>query len=88
MFTDSQYGFSKGKGTDTAVFDLSMKLFQDINDDKVSSCLFLDYSRAFNIIDHCILLRKLKMYGFGERSLCWLLRESFSKDCTWFSGVL
>ena len=62
----NQHGFRKGKGTDTAVMELVRELFVNINENKVSSILFLDYSQAFNTVDHQILLRKMKMYGFSE----------------------
>ena len=56
LFTNSQHGLHKGKATNTAVMELNRKLFDVINMGKKSSCLFLDFSRAFNTVDHNILL--------------------------------
>ena len=67
----NQHGFRKGKGTDTAVMDLIRKLFSDINANNVSSVLFLDYSRAFNTVDHYILLRKMIMYVISNSVCNW-----------------
>ena len=51
--------------------ELTRKLFRDINDNNTSSILFLDYSRAFNTVDHGILLRKLSMYGLSTDVCKW-----------------
>ena len=67
----NQHGFRKGKGTDTAVMELARKLFTEINANNTSSVLFLDYSRAFNTVDHSILLRKLSMYGMSGNVCKW-----------------
>ena len=65
FFCNNQHGFCKGnsEGTDTAVMELTRQLFADINSNNVSSALFLDYSRAFNTVDHDILLQKMKAYS-------------------------
>ena len=74
----NQNGFRKGKGTDAAVMELVRELFSNINENKVSSILFLDYSRAFNTVDHEILLRKMSMYGFSINVCKWF--KDYFKD--------
>ena len=53
--------------------DLVRALFDNINNDLISSTLFLDYSRAFNSVNHKILLRKMKMYGFSCNVCNWFI---------------
>ena len=36
-----------------------------------SSSIFVDYSRAFDTIDHDILCEKLHLYGLDTASLSW-----------------
>ena len=62
-----------------------MNFFSNINLNKTSSILFLDYSRAFNTVNHDILLRKMSMYGFSINVCNWF-RDYFS-DRTQFTKV-
>ena len=71
LFCRNQHGFRKGRGTDTAVMELARELFSNIRTDDTSSVLFLDYSKAFNTVNHSILLRKMSMYGFSENVCKW-----------------
>ncbi len=36
-----------------------------------NSLLFLDLCKAFDIVDHAIILRKLSIYGIQEKALKW-----------------
>ena len=67
----NQHGFRKGFSTSTAVFDYVQFLYDNYDAIKGSSSIFIDYSRAFDTIDHEILCEKLKLYGLDEVSLKW-----------------
>ena len=34
--------------------------------------IFIDLSKEFDVVDHSILLKKLKLYGITEKNLSWL----------------
>ena len=46
-----------------AVTDLHNKLLKNIDEDYFSCCIFLDLSKAFDTVNHKLLLKKLHMYG-------------------------
>ena len=68
LLSDNQYGFRKGLSTGLAIFEVLKKLHDNWNNNNYSGCLFVDFSRAFDSIDHGILAEKLKLYGLDETS--------------------
>ena len=63
LLSENQYGFRKGLSTSLAIFEVLKQLHENWNDNNYSGCLFVDFSRAFDSIDHRILAEKLKLYG-------------------------
>ena len=45
------------------------QLFFDLEENKVTGLVFIDYKKAFDLINHDILLGKLRGYDIGERDL-------------------
>ena len=75
---DHQYGFRKGRSTQQAIITLVDRITksQDIGD--IVIALFIDLKKAFDTIDHRILLRKLYSYGIRGSMLKWF--ESYLTD--------
>ena len=69
ILSENQYGFRKGRSTRLAIFDVLKNLYGNWNDNNFSGCVFVDFSRAFDTIDHNILIEKLKLHGFDDISL-------------------
>ena len=66
-----QYGFRKGKSTQEAIFDLVKYVYSGLNHKKVVSAICLDVAKAFDCINHDILLLKMKKIGFTDLSVNW-----------------
>ena len=68
----SQFGFRKKFSTDFAITKLLDKVIQSLSNKEHVNALFMDLSKAFDTIDHDILLYKLNNYGIRGIVLSWL----------------
>ena len=59
-----QFGFRPTFSTHLACSYLSSKVSDLFNDNNLVLAIFLDLTRAFNTLDHDIMLTKLRNYGF------------------------
>ena len=67
----SQYGFRESYSTEHAIHDIVDKI-QTNMDKKLFSCgIFIDLKKAFDTVDHDILLQKLNYYGFRGITNDW-----------------
>ena len=66
-----QYGFQKGKSTEFAILDLYSKIVDAFENNERSCCVFLDFAKAFDTVNHNILLSKLNYYGIRGNALSW-----------------
>ena len=66
-----QFGFQKDKSTTLAILDLYTKLVENIEGKRFSCCIFLDFSKAFDTVNHNVLLDKLEHYGIRGIAHAW-----------------
>ena len=66
-----QFGFRRGHSTSSAMLELIHKITQAIERKEYTLTVFIDLSKAFDIIDHSILLYKLHVYGIRGIALNW-----------------
>ena len=89
FFTENQNGFRKGKSTAGAMTKFLDDVICDLNDSKVCIAAFLDVQKAFDTINHKILLYKLRSSGIGVK-LCGLLQnylENRQQKTKLYNGV-
>ena len=67
-----QFGFQRSYLTETSLILLTDQLLSDMDKDQVSGLVFVDYKKAFDLIDHDVLLSKLEAYGITSKELMLL----------------
>ena len=63
VITNQQFAFCKNYSTEMAIIDLHNKLQKNFDEGNYTCCIFLDLSKAFDTVNHKILLQKIKKYG-------------------------
>ena len=67
----SQYGFRTLHSTELASLEIIDIIGKDLDNEKLPIGVFLDLSKAFDTLDHTILLDKLLYYGIKGTELAW-----------------
>jgi hypothetical protein len=81
LMSDHQFGFTTRSNTEIAVIHLISQIYQNIDDKKYTACVFLDLSKAFDCLDHGILLYKINKLqvssGFKD-----IINSNFEVKCS------
>ena len=66
-----QFGFQKGHSTEHAIIHLVDQINDNFENNKFTLGVFIDLSKAFDTVDHKILLKKLNFYGVCGQNIQW-----------------
>ena len=66
-----QSGFRKNHSTDSCLTFLHDKILKDFDKGLMTGMILVDLQKAFDTIDHDILLKKLSAIGFSNHTICW-----------------
>ena len=72
LLNNSSHAYRKGMSTTTTLLDLADRLYEAVDEKKISSLMTLDQSAAFDCIPHHILMEKLKVYNLSKPALKWI----------------
>ena len=68
-----QHGFCKGRSTSTALVNFLEVVYKTLDNKEVCVGLFLDLTKAFDMVNHDILLQKLDAYGVRGTAYQWFV---------------
>ena len=82
---ECQYGFRSGRSCEQALLNAQNILLESLSKQQISLLLLIDFSKAFDMVDHSILLYKLEHYGIRGVALKWL--ESYLSNRKQFVSI-
>ena len=74
-----QFGFRKNYSTSLALIDVTELIYNCLENNKLVLRVFIDLQKAFDTVDHGILLRKLYHYGIREQMYQWFESYLFGR---------
>ena len=96
---NQQYGVRKKHSTELAIVELANDIAEAIDAKQTTIGIFIDLSKAFDTLNHTILLKKLEHCGVRGISLIWftsylenrmqyvIYNNSIPKKCNIVTGV-
>ena len=71
LLFDKQFGFQLNNSTEHAILQLVNDISSSFERGEHKLGIFIDLSKAFDTVDHEILISKLEHYGIKEKTLKW-----------------
>ena len=88
LLCDNQHGFRSGRSCLTQLLSHVDDIVQGLVKNADTDAIYLDFAKAFDEVDHRLLIMKLRRMGFHEKVVSWI--ESFLSDrtqCVVLDGV-
>ena len=71
IINKAQYGFLHGRSCVTQLLTTLHHVGQLLDNNIQTDIIFLDFAKAFDSVDHIILLKKRKSYGISGNMYSW-----------------
>ena len=72
LFHPCHHGFRASHSTSTGLIQMYDSWLEAIEKGHYAAACFLDLSASFDMVDHRLLIDKLRLYGFTDCSLDWI----------------
>ena len=86
LLSKHQYGFRRNSSSTHTLCNIYEKLLKSVDNSLYTCCVFLDLTKAFDTVDHQILLDKLER-NYGIRGLALQLMESYLSSRQQYSKI-
>ena len=71
LLHSTQSGFRPNHSCETALLRMINKWLEAINNDQMIGMVMVDFRKAFDLVDHTLLLKKLKYYQISDETIKW-----------------
>ena len=85
ILSQMQFGFRKGIGTNCALYYVTEYLYNNLDKSRPTIAVFLDLAKAFDTVNHKLLLEKL--YYYGVRGTAYNLMKNYLSGRTQFVKI-
>ena len=69
LISRNQSGFRRSHSCETSLLEMVQNWYDNVNKGKIIGTVFIDLRKAFDLVDHKLLLLKLRIYKVSENSL-------------------
>lgn len=68
---EGQHGFVRNRSTTSAILSLINRVVKDLDSNQFAVGIFFDLTKAFDMVDHGLLLSKMNEIGIRGTALHW-----------------
>ena len=78
LLAENQFGFRKQRSTSHAISQLLNQVYTNINKSAITAAVYIDFSKAFNSVQHSTLMTKLSKLNLSAHVISWI--SSYLQD--------
>ena len=67
-----QHGFRKGRSCETQLIEFVDDISKNLQEGHQSDILIMDFAKAFDKVNHSLLIHKLEYYGIDQKTTKWI----------------
>ena len=80
ILSNSQFGFRKQRNTSHAISQLLNQIYTNINKSTITTAIYVDFSKAFNCVQHSTLLNKLATLKLDNNLIQWIASYLMNRE--------